>query len=83
MSETSYVGSVRAAVESFLRTFVQAFIGALAVVNWTTTDLDGAKVALVSAASAALAAAVAGVGRLVLPMQTDKKDVAVKPAANV
>jgi hypothetical protein len=77
---TEYVGKAKAAAESFVRTFIQAFVGALVVVNWQTTDLDAAKAAVVAAGAAALAAAVAAVGRLVVPIQTDKPQVAVAPA---
>jgi len=67
-----------AAAESFVRTFIQAFIGAIAVVNFSTVDLSGAKIAVVSAASAALAAGVAAVARLFVPLGTDSQGVGVK-----
>ena len=70
----------RAAAESFVRTFLQTFIGTLALVNWTTTTLDGAKIAVVSAAAAAASGALAAVMRPIVPIQTDKPEVAVVPA---
>jgi hypothetical protein len=72
-----YIGKGRAAAESFVRTFVQTFIGALAVLNFTTTTLDGAKIAVVSAGSAALAAAVAATARVFVPISTDSAGTAV------
>lgn len=80
---TSYIGLGRAALESFVRTFIQSFIGALAVVNFATVDVDGAQAAVIAAASAALAAAVAAVGRVLAPLATDKAGVAVKKPAEV
>lgn len=73
-----YVSKARAAAESAVRTFIQTFIGAVAVVNFTTIDLSGAKIAAVSAASAALAAAVAAAARVFVPLSTDPVGKGVK-----
>lgn len=71
MAVNEYVSKARVAAESFVRTFIQTFIGAVAVVNFTTSNLDGAKIAVVSAASAAVAAAVAAAARVFIPLSTD------------
>ena len=74
----SPISKARAAAESFVRTFVQSFVGAVAVINFATTDLDGVKIAVVAAASAGVAAGVAAAARVFLPLQTDARGVSVK-----
>lgn len=74
---TTVVSKARAAAESFVRTFLQSFIGAVAVINFTTADISGVKIAVLSAASAAVAAGVAAAARVFAPLQTDTQTVGV------
>ena len=77
MASTVIVSKAKAAFESFVRTFFQSFVPALALVNFTTTDVSGAKSAVLAAAASAASAAIASVARLFIPIQTDSQTVGV------
>jgi hypothetical protein len=65
------VSKFRAAAESFVRTFVQSFIGSLALIQFSDVDLSAAKALVLAAASAAVAAGIAAAARVFYPIQTD------------
>lgn len=71
------VPKLRAAAESALRTFVQAALPAL-LLAWQASDHELSKASLLAVAGAGAAAGLAAVGRLVIPLATDKVGVGVK-----
>jgi len=72
------VSKGKAAVESFVRTFLQSFVPAVALVNFTTTDIAGVKIAILAAAGAGATAGLAAVARLFVPLSTDASGVGVE-----
>ena len=71
------VSKLRVAVEAAIRAGLASFVGAVGAINFLTTDIGGAKITLVAAGGAALAAAVAAFGRAFAPEIVDSQSVGV------